>query len=178
MRRVCCKFYTRLLQFVNRTPGAKNLYSQGSTGEKVLNCFLLLRLQSKEKCPFLNSSTFSCHVTRECVRARCRSSRCLTLCDPMDCSPPGSPVHGSFPGKNTGTGCHALLQGIFPMQGSPTAPAPQADSLLLSQQGNPSYHTHARKKLCPPTVHFLQDHMAQFHVWLTHLSSLFCSAFG
>ena len=39
---------------------------------------------------------------------------CLTLCDPMDCSPPGSSVHGDSPGKNTGVGCHALLQGIFP----------------------------------------------------------------
>ena len=27
---------------------------------------------------------------------------CLTLCDPMDCSPPGSSVHGDSPGKNTG----------------------------------------------------------------------------
>ena len=26
---------------------------------------------------------------------------CLTLCDPMDCSPPGSSVHGDSPGKNT-----------------------------------------------------------------------------
>ena len=43
---------------------------------------------------------------------------CLTLCDPMDCSPPGSSVHGDSPGKNTGVGCHALLQGIFPIQGS------------------------------------------------------------
>ena len=42
---------------------------------------------------------------------------CLTLCDPMDCSPPGSPVHGDSPGKNTRMGCHALLQGIFPTQG-------------------------------------------------------------
>ena len=25
-----------------------------------------------------------------------------TLCDPMDCSSPGSSVHGDFPGKNTG----------------------------------------------------------------------------
>ena len=41
-----------------------------------------------------------------------------TLCDPMDCSPPGSSVHGDSPGKNTGVGCHALLQGIFPTQGS------------------------------------------------------------
>ena len=43
---------------------------------------------------------------------------CLTLCDPMDCSPPGSSVDGDSPGKNTGVGCHALLQGIFPTQGS------------------------------------------------------------
>ena len=43
---------------------------------------------------------------------------CLTLRDPMDCSPPGSSVHGDSPGKNTGVGCHAFLQGIFPTQGS------------------------------------------------------------
>ena len=43
---------------------------------------------------------------------------CLTLCYPMDCSPPGSSVHRDSPGKNIGMGCHALLQGIFPTQGS------------------------------------------------------------
>ena len=43
---------------------------------------------------------------------------CQTLCNPMDCSPPGSSVHGDSPGKNTGVGCHALLQGIFPTHGS------------------------------------------------------------
>ena len=43
---------------------------------------------------------------------------CPTLCNPMDCSPPGSSVHGDSPGKNAGVGCHALLQGIFPTQGS------------------------------------------------------------
>ena len=42
---------------------------------------------------------------------------CPTLCDPMDCSLPGSFVHGDSPGKHTGVGCHALLQGIFPTQG-------------------------------------------------------------
>ena len=35
----------------------------------------------------------------------------------MDCSPPGSSVHGDSPGKNTGVDSHALLQGIFPTQG-------------------------------------------------------------
>ena len=43
---------------------------------------------------------------------------CLTLCEPMSCNPPGSSVQGDSPGKNTGVGCHALLQGIFPTQGS------------------------------------------------------------
>ena len=43
---------------------------------------------------------------------------CPTLFDPMDCSPPGSSIHGNSPGKNTGVGCHALLQGIFPTQWS------------------------------------------------------------
>ena len=41
---------------------------------------------------------------------------CATLCDPTDCSPPGSSVHGDSPGKDTGVGCHALLQGIFSTQ--------------------------------------------------------------
>ena len=42
---------------------------------------------------------------------------CPTLWDPMDCSPPGPSLHGDSPGKNTGIGCHALLQRIFPTQG-------------------------------------------------------------
>ena len=36
----------------------------------------------------------------------------------MDCSPPGSSVHGDSLVKNTGIGFHALFQGIFPTQGS------------------------------------------------------------
>ena len=34
---------------------------------------------------------------------------CLTLCDPIDGSPPGSHPRDS-PGNNTGVGCHFLLQ--------------------------------------------------------------------
>ena len=41
---------------------------------------------------------------------------CLTLCDAMACSPPGSSVCGDSPGKSTGVVCHVLLQGIFPTQ--------------------------------------------------------------
>ena len=42
---------------------------------------------------------------------------CPTLCDPMNCSPPGSSVSGASPGKSTGVGCHAFLQRIFSTQG-------------------------------------------------------------
>ena len=63
---------------------------------------------------------------------------CLTLCDPMDCSPPGSSVHGDSPGKNTGVGCHALLQGIFPTQQSnPDLPHCRQIPYRLSHQGSP-----------------------------------------
>ena len=37
---------------------------------------------------------------------------CPTLCRSL----PGSSVHGGSPGKNAGVSCHALLQGIFPIQ--------------------------------------------------------------
>ena len=62
----------------------------------------------------------------------------LTLCDPLDCSPPGSSVHGDSPGKNTGVGCHALLQGIFPTQGlNPGLPHCRQILYHLSHQKSP-----------------------------------------
>ena len=41
---------------------------------------------------------------------------CLALCNPVNCSPQASSVHGISPGKNTRVGCCFLLQGIFPTQ--------------------------------------------------------------
>ena len=49
---------------------------------------------------------------------RAVAQSCPTLCDPMGCRPPGSSANGAPPGENTGVGCHALLQGIFPIQRS------------------------------------------------------------
>ena len=51
-----------------------------------------------------------------CTHAKSLQS-CPTLCDPMDCLPPDSSIHGDSLGKNTGVGCLTLLQGIFPTQG-------------------------------------------------------------
>ena len=66
------------------------------------------------------------------------SQSCLTLCNPVDCSLPGSSVHGDSPGKNTVVGCLALLQGIFPTQGSNSG-LPHCRRILyhLSHQGSP-----------------------------------------
>ena len=63
---------------------------------------------------------------------------CQTLCDPMDCSLPGFSVHGDSLGKNTGVGCHALFQGIFPPQGSNPGLLHCRQILYhLSHQGSP-----------------------------------------
>ena len=51
-----------------------------------------------------------------CMHAKLLQS-CLTLCNPMDYSPAGSSVHRDSPGKNTGAGSHAVLQGVFLTQG-------------------------------------------------------------
>ena len=43
----------------------------------------------------------------------------VRLCHPMDCMSPSSLLcPWDPPGKNIGVGCHFLLQGIFPTQGS------------------------------------------------------------
>jgi len=70
----------------------------------------------------------------------------VILCDPMNCSPPGSSVHGDSPGKNTGVGCHALLQGIFLMQESNLHFLCllhwQASSLPLAPPGKPHLYVY------------------------------------
>ena len=77
-----------------------------------------------------------------CVHAKLLQS-CPTLCNPMDCSLPGSSVHGILQARILEwVGCHALLQGIFLTHGlwdlpdpgiEPASSALQADSLQLSQ---------------------------------------------
>ena len=65
-----------------------------------------------------------CHFLLQCMKVKRESEvtqLCPTLHHPMDCSLPGSSVHGDSPGKNTGVGCHFLLQ-IFPIPGSGRSP--------------------------------------------------------
>ena len=71
----------------------------------------------------------------------CCAESCPTLCDPMDCNPPGSSVHGDSPSKNAGVGCHGLLQGTFPTQGL-NSRLPHCRRILyhLSHQGSPGLY--------------------------------------
>ena len=65
---------------------------------------------------------------------------CPTLCNPMDYGPPGSSVHGDSPGKNTGVGYHALLQGIIPTQRSnPGLPHCRRNLRHLTHHGSPNW---------------------------------------
>ena len=63
------------------------------------------------------------------------------FCDPMDCSPSRLLFPWDFLGKNTGSGCHFLLQGIFPDQWielmSLTSSALETESLPLHHMGSP-----------------------------------------
>ena len=99
------------------------------------------------------SSSFQVHVLNLvcamlCLVAQC----CTTLCEPMDCSLPGSSVHRESPGKNTGVGHYALLQRVFPTWGSnPSLPhcrwywaRREALNLVYLQQ-NFTYRAHKPK---------------------------------
>ena len=72
---------------------------------------------------------------------------CVQLCSPMDCSSPGSSVHGDSPGKNIGVGCYDLLQGFLPFQGlNPLLLGLlhwQAGSLALAPPWKPKCRVHA-----------------------------------
>ena len=74
------------------------------------------------------ANTVPITATRQCVCAVCLVPQSWpTVCDPLDCSPPGSSVHGV---SQAGT----LESGIEPT--SLVSPALQADSLLLSHWGS------------------------------------------
>ena len=54
-----------------------------------------------------------CHFFLQCMKVKSESEvaqLCLTLSDPMDCSLPGSSIHGILQARVlTGVGCHCLL---------------------------------------------------------------------
>ena len=80
--------------------------------------------------------------------------QCPTLCNPMGRSPPTRLLcPWDLPSKNTGAAYHALLQGIFPIQGLILHLLPwHADSLLLSHQGSPRNSNNGGLRVKGPCV--------------------------
>ena len=70
-----------------------------------------LRTVGHDRATSLSLFTFIMHIYVYATAAAAKSLQsCPTLCDPIDSSPTGSPVPGILQGKNTGVGCHFLLQ--------------------------------------------------------------------
>ena len=92
----------------------------------------------------------------------------------MDCIPPGSSVHGDFPGKNTGVGCRAF---DLPNPGiKPRSPALQADFLPPEPPGKPILHMviyiyfNATFSICPTLSFPHCVHNSILSIWVYHLS--------
>ena len=100
-----------------------------SLPKPMLTSLLLCRNSFVPNCIRKNEASRSCPCCAVVV-----TQSCPTLCNPMDCSLTGSSDHGDSPGKNTGVGCHALLQGIFPGI-EPMSPTLQTDSLPSEPPG-------------------------------------------
>ena len=119
--------FLHILSLVN-TPGMIN--------SCCLCCKSIISSCPHQKTPGSFSMQDMLRHTRACVCARahthththailntlylcvCVHQSCLTLCNSMNRSLPGSPVCAIFPGKKAGMDCYFLLQGNFPTQGS------------------------------------------------------------
>ena len=75
---------------------------------KEIKLFTNLLFVTQNKLPSKTPKPQLCSALLSCVQL---------FVTPVDCSPPGSSVHGDFRGKNTGVCCHLLLQRIFPTEG-------------------------------------------------------------
>ena len=90
---------------------------------------------------------------------------CPIICKTMDCSLPGSSVHGDSTGKNTRMGCHALLQEIFPTQGSnPGLPHCRQILYHLSHQG------------CPRILEWIACRFSRESSWPRNWTRVSCTA--
>ena len=111
--------------------GVAILFSRGSLQPRDRACKADSLLLSQLGSPTL--SLVLCLVDRSCP----------TLCNPMDCSPPGSSVHGDSPGKIIGVVSLSLLQGIFLTQELNLGLLHCRQILYqMSHQGSPPYSPH------------------------------------
>ena len=131
------------------------------------------------------SLSFGTTVTQE--KEERGAQLCPTPCDPMDCGPLGSSVHGIFSGKNAGVGCHFLLQGIFPTQGSNLCLLLcllhwQAGSLPPAVPGKPLSHLPIKYQIAldeeAPCSYMSLAWFSVFFTWLNFFQSIWCMPYA
>ena len=84
----------------------------------------------------------------------------LILCDPMDCSPPGSSVHGNLQARILEWVAVPFSRGSSQHRVEPASPALQADSLPSEPPGKP---------LTLPNYTFKMAKMVNFMLYLPQL---------
>ena len=96
---------------------------------------------TKLPCPWNSpgkNTGVACHFLLQCMKVKSESEvtqLCPTLSDPMECSPPGSSVHGILQARILEW---VLSPGIFPTQGSnPGLPHCRRSLYQLKHQGSP-----------------------------------------
>ena len=122
-------------------------------------CYLLLLLPSIFPSIRVFSNESAHHIRwPKTIRRPCSlvAQSCSTLCNPVDCSPPGSSVLGDSPGKNSGVSCHALLQGAFRTQGL-NSDLPHCRRIL--------YHLSTREAQYYAINNYLNYHLPAFQLW-------------
>ena len=101
-----------------------------------------------------------------CICAKSLQS-CLTLCDPMDCNPPGSFVHGTLQARILEWVAVPSSRGIFPTQGMKPHLLSlllwQAGSLPLASCGKPLYREYTRAMWGSWNV--APERKISFHYW-------------
>ena len=93
------------------------------------------RLPSPWDSPGKNTGV-GCHFLLQCMKVKSErevAQSCLTLSDPMDCSPPSSSVHGIFPGKSARVGCHFLLR-LAPCKSLKYLGCPSRNKAMLARR--------------------------------------------
>ena len=138
------------------------MYFVHVSGTGLIDCQLLVSSTVLSVChetirpgfPLIQSSQLSHLKDRSTLLSRIRyrdlavhacsvAQSCLTFCEPVDCSLPGSTVHGISEANpmSTGMGCHILFQEIFPMPEiepmSPVSPALAGGFFITVLLGKP-----------------------------------------
>ena len=123
---------------------------------------------------------FFLFLDHKCVCVGSVAQLCLTLCGPMNCSPPGSSVLEFFRQEYC-VGCHFLLQGIFLTQRlNPCLLCLfhwQADSLPLTCQGSPDHKCisyHFFKKFKITALHIQIFNLLSVNLLMVKTNKYFC----